>query len=151
MFRTALLAMVRELPASVPPVQLNCAPMTTVAVRLMEPLPTLTVSFEAGTPAGVQLVGLNQSPLAEPVQVRLVWAEARFTVAKQSSPIIAPTSKRLAFIQDGDTKPASRPDDKRRAITTGPSSLAQFSKMFARAAAPITQISTGLRRRKNEG
>src|ERR1017187_5222566 len=67
-----LLDMFRELPLRVPPVQLNWPLMITGAVRLMVPLLTLTVSLDPGAPAGFQLPALNQSLLAEPVQVRLV-------------------------------------------------------------------------------
>ena len=43
---------------------------------LIVPLVKLTMSLAAGTPVGDQLPGLNQSMPTEPVQVRLVWADA---------------------------------------------------------------------------
>src|ERR1035441_4864858 len=114
-----LLDIFRALPLRVPPVQLNWPLMTTGDVRLMVPLLTLTVSLDPGAPAGFQLPGLNQSLLAEPVQVLLVCAEAKSAIAKQASKIAAPTRKRFAFIQIVVTALARRPYDKGRASTTG--------------------------------
>ena len=77
----------RELPVNVPPAQLNWPAIVTGAERFIVPaeLLTLTVSLVAGTPTGIQLVGLNQSLLVEPFQVRLVCAVAKFAPTTQTS------------------------------------------------------------------
>ena len=66
------LAMVKGLPLKVPAPQLNTPALVTELVKLMVvPLVKLTVSVEAGTPAGIQLVLLNQSLETEPFQVKV--------------------------------------------------------------------------------
>ena len=77
MFITALLVTVIGLPMKVPPDQFNWPAMVTGAVRLTVPFETVMMSLVAGTPLGLQLLGLNQSLFTEPVQVRFVWADAK--------------------------------------------------------------------------
>jgi hypothetical protein len=72
---------------ALPAAQLNWPAMVMEVERFIVPveLLTLTISLEAGTPAGVQLVELNQSLLAEPFQVRLVCATAKFAPTTQTN------------------------------------------------------------------
>src|SRR5271165_7063663 len=72
MINNPLVAMVKGFPLKVPPDQLNWPLMVTGALRLIVPFVKLTMSLDAGTPEGVQLVALNQSLLTEPFQVRLI-------------------------------------------------------------------------------
>jgi hypothetical protein len=85
MFITPPLAIVKGLPLKVPENQLN-TPLTAIGLlRLMVvPLVKLMVSPEAGTPAGIQLVLLNQSVEIEPFQV-WVAAEHQPTFSKTES------------------------------------------------------------------
>src|SRR5438105_439863 len=68
-FNTPFVATVKLLPVTVPFCQLNCPLTVTGAVRLIVPPKKLMVSLTAGTPAGVQLLALNQSLLTDPFQV----------------------------------------------------------------------------------
>src|SRR5579872_1073147 len=65
------LAIVNGLPPKAPPDQLNEPLIVTALVKLIDPLVILMVSFEDGTPTGAQLLALNQSLEAVPVQVKL--------------------------------------------------------------------------------
>lgn len=84
-------AIVSGFPLSVPPDQLNWPLIVTGALRLILPPLKLTVSFAAGTPAGVQLEALYQSVLTEPFQVRLVCAKT----CPQATKTIKPHSVHL--------------------------------------------------------
>src|SRR3974390_3503200 len=70
-FIIPLVVSVSELPLKVPPDQLNCPPNITGAGKLIVPLLKLTVSLDPGMPDGVQLLVLNQSVEAAPVQVKV--------------------------------------------------------------------------------
>src|SRR5512141_3209595 len=72
-FIVPVVAIVIGLPVSVPPNQLNWPAIVTGALRFIVPLVKLTVSLVAGTPAGVQLAGLNQWPAVPPLQFFVVW------------------------------------------------------------------------------
>lgn len=98
-FITPSLAIVKALPLKVPPDQLNWLLIVTGSERLTVPALKMMVSFDAGTPIGVQLVALNQSELIEPFQVRLVRAEARFSATRQGKPSDPPPIQRLVFIK----------------------------------------------------
>jgi len=81
MFSTPPLAMVKGRPLKVPPDQLNNPLIVIELVKLIVPLGKLTVSVDAGTPTGVQLLLLNQSLETEPFQVN-VAAEQHPTFSK---------------------------------------------------------------------
>src|SRR5208282_1057362 len=81
MFSTPPFSMVKGSPLKVPPDQLNDPPIVTELVKFIVPLVKLMVSVDAGTPAGIQLVGLNQSVDTEPFQVKLA-AEQQPTLTR---------------------------------------------------------------------
>jgi hypothetical protein len=70
MFISPPLAMFRGLPLNVPPDQLNNPLIVTELDKLIVPLVTLMVSLGPGTPTGIQLFAVNQSPEAA-VQVKV--------------------------------------------------------------------------------